>query len=217
MPTCDLVLPCRDEAAALPRLLARVPSWLHCIVVDNGSLDGTAAVAARLGATVVSEPLPGYGAAVHAGILASRAQIVAVIDGDGSVDPADLGPLLDAVASGWCRLAVGRRVPTEARAMSWPTRLVNGLVASWLRYKGLPVHDVAAIRVCGRQDLLDLHIEDRRFGYPVELLRKVQAAGWSVQEFEIPYAPRARGTKSKVSGSLSGSALAAKDFVKAMT
>ncbi|MDQ3663536.1 MAG: glycosyltransferase, partial [Actinomycetota bacterium] len=75
---CDVVLPCRDEGPALPAVLARIPAGMRAIVVDNGSTDDTAAVARRLGAEVVTEPRPGYGAAVHAGVLAATAELVAV-------------------------------------------------------------------------------------------------------------------------------------------
>ncbi|MEQ4524449.1 glycosyltransferase, partial [Nocardioides kribbensis] len=70
VPVCDLVLPCKDEAPALGDLIPRVPARFSVIVVDNGSVDGTAAVAERLGARVVREGVPGYGSAVHAGLLA---------------------------------------------------------------------------------------------------------------------------------------------------
>src|SRR5689334_21040304 len=99
-PTCDLVLPCRDEARALEALLPRVPAPWRVIVVDNGSRDGTADVARSLGATVVDEPQAGYGAAVHTGMEASTAEFVGVMDGDGSFDPDDLAPLLEAVRDG---------------------------------------------------------------------------------------------------------------------
>src|SRR5262245_9841079 len=79
---CDLVLPCRDEGPALGPLLARVPPGLSVIVVDNGSRDRTADVAASHGALVVHEPTPGYGSAVHAGLLAASREYVAVMDGD---------------------------------------------------------------------------------------------------------------------------------------
>ncbi|MGL4745115.1 MAG: glycosyltransferase family 2 protein, partial [Dermatophilaceae bacterium] len=99
-PDCDLVLPCRDEAAALTAVLGRVPDGMRVVVVDNGSTDGTADVARAEGATVVDEPRPGYGAAVHAGVEASTAEYVAVLDGDGSMDPRDLLPLLADVRAG---------------------------------------------------------------------------------------------------------------------
>src|SRR6478609_2861037 len=111
--SCDVVIPCRDEAPALPALLALVPEGFRPIVVDNGSRDDTAEVARRLGATVVDEPRAGYGAAVHAGLEAATADFVAVLDGDGSMDPADLVPLLDLVVAGEADLAVGRRRPTS--------------------------------------------------------------------------------------------------------
>ena len=86
-PACDLILPCRDEAAALTALLPAVPAEFAVIVVDNGSADGTADVARRLGATVVTETTPGYGAAVHAGLLAATREHVAFMDGDDSFTP----------------------------------------------------------------------------------------------------------------------------------
>src|SRR5690349_17280816 len=98
--TCALILPCRDEAPALGDLLALVPAGFEVIVVDNGSTDGTADVARSLGAVVVSEAEPGYGAAVQAGVRAAWHDYVAVMDGDGSLDPRDLVPLLDEVRSG---------------------------------------------------------------------------------------------------------------------
>jgi len=215
--TCDLVVPCRDEGPALSDLLSRVPDIFSVIVVDNGSRDDTAAVARRLGAKVVVEPTPGYGAAVQAGVDAATAELVAVIDGDGTIDPMDLVPMVAAVARGDCTLAVGRRRPTRAGLVPLPAVLANAAVTRWLRHKGLDVHDIAPARVCRRADLLGLDLVDRRFGYPVELLSNAAAAGWSVREYDVTYGPRAAGTRSKVSGSLRGSVLAAADFVKVLS
>ena len=83
----DVVLPCLNEAAALPWVLERMPSWARPIVVDNGSTDGSAEIAASLGATVVTETRRGFGAAAHAGLLAATADIVAFCDCDASMDP----------------------------------------------------------------------------------------------------------------------------------
>lgn len=217
--TCSLILPCRDEAAALVDLLSRVPAGFDVIVVDNGSVDGTAEVAAMLGARVVHEPVPGYGAAVHAGVLAARTEYVAVMDGDGSLDPADLPVLLDEVVSGGATMAVGRRRPVARGVWPWHARLGNRLVLGWMRRRlqrevaeGLPVSDIAPIRVCRRSDLLALDLQDRRFGYPVELLQQALRSGWRIVEHDVGYHARARGTRSKVSGSVRGTARTAHDF-----
>ena len=215
--SCDIVLPCRDEAAALPALLALVPEGYGVVVVDNGSSDGTAEVAASLGATVVVEPRPGYGAAVHAGVEASGADLVAVMDGDGSMDPRELPPFRAMVEAGEADMVCGRRRPVRKGLWPWHARAGNTAVLWWLRRRtGLPLHDIAPVRISRRQPLLDLGVEDRRFGYPVELLAKAQQAGWQLAERDISYRPRAEGTKSKVSGSVRGTVRAARDFARVL-
>ena len=213
-PTCELVLPCRDEARALEELLPRIPSPWSVLVVDNGSRDGTAVTAERLGARVVPEPRPGYGAAVHAGLLASTAEVIGVMDGDASFDPADLAPLLADVVAGEAELAVGRRRPVRRGVWPWHARVGNAMVLAVLRRRGGPtVHDIAPVRVCRRQAVLDLGVQDRRFGYPLELLSRADAAGWRIREHDVAYHPRAAGTRSKVSGSVRGTVRTARDFL----
>ena len=218
MPHCDLILPCRDEAPALEAPLDLVPSTFAVIVVDNGSRDDTAAEAARLGATVVPESVPGYGAAVHTGLVAATRDYVAFMDGDGSFDPRELLPLLDDVRSGRAQMAVGRRRPIHSGVWPWHARAGNRIIVGWLRWRiGMPVHDIAPMRVCRRVDLLDLAVADRRFGYPVELLQKATAANWTVTEHDVTYHPRATGTRSKVSGSVHGTVRTARDFWRVLT
>lgn len=212
-PTCTLILPCRDEEQALADVLARVPVDLAVVVVDNGSRDGTAAVAERCGARVVHEPRPGYGAAVHAGVLAASTELVAVMDGDGSFDAVDLLPLIADVSTGLATMAVGRRRPSGRGVWPWHARFGNNVVVALLRFRSdFPLRDIAPMRVCRRSDLLDLDVADRRFGYPVELMQKAVAAGWLITERDVPYHPRAAGTRSKVSGSVVGTIRAARDF-----
>ncbi|MGW5386725.1 glycosyltransferase family 2 protein [Nocardia sp. NPDC003963] len=207
-----VVIPCRNEAEALPVVLAALPPGYRAIVVDNGSTDDTAAVATGFGARVVTEPRPGYGAAVQAGIAAAGTDLVAVLDGDGSMDPAELPRLVAEVRAG-ADLAVGRRRPVRGGIWPWHTRLGNRVVARRLRRRyGLPVHDIGAMRVADRQQLVSLGRLHDRFGYPLELLVRAAAAEWEVREVDISYRARAGG-RSKVSGSARGSFRATRDFL----
>jgi len=166
----------------------------------------------------VLESMLGYGAAVQAGVDAAVAEYVAVMDGDGSFDPGELTALLSRVADGRCDLALGRRRPVAAHVWPWHARAGNALVVWWLRRSvGFPVHDLAPMRVCRRQALLDLDVQDRRFGYPVELLRNATLAGWRIEERDVVYRPRASGTVSKVSGSVRGTVRAARDFWRVLS
>lgn len=207
----QIVLPCLDEAQALPAVLAGLPAGWPVLVVDNGSSDGTADVARSLGARVVTEPRRGYGAAVHTGLEAAEGDLVAFLDGDGSLDAGVLPGMADAVASGRADLAVARRRPVSATAWPWHARAGNALVAAVLRRRGVPVHDIAPVRVARRDALLALGIRDRAFGYPLELLLRAGAAGWRIDERPVAYGARAGG-RSKVSGSVRGTARAVRDM-----
>lgn len=219
MPDLDaqvtVVLPCLDEEASLPAVLAAIPDGYRALVVDNNSTDDTAGVARRHGARVVAEPRPGYGSAVHAGVVAATTPIVAVIDADGSLDPGDLPRLVAALDD--ADLVIGRRRPVAGLHWPWVARL-GTVVMSWrLRTRhGLPVHDIAPMRVARRQALLELGVADRRSGYPLELLVRAAAAGWRVVELDVAYGPRTGG-RSKVSGSLRGSIVAILDFWKVIS
>lgn len=211
-----MVLPCLNEAVSLPGVLADMPAGYLPLVVDNNSTDRTADVARRLGAQVVAETQPGYGAAVHAGIVAASTPVVAVLDGDGSMDPRDL-PRLVAELDRGADMAVGRRRPAPGVRWPWHARLGNAAVCWRLRSRhGLDVHDIAPIRVARRDAVLALGVTDRRSGYPLELLVRAAAADWRVVELDVAYGPRTGG-KSKVSGSVRGSFIAALDFWRAIS
>ena len=211
MSDVTVIIPCMNEAGSLPGVLARIPDGYRVLVVDNNSTDDTANVAESLGATVIREPVPGYGSAVHAGVVAADSEVVCVLDGDGSMDPQDLPPLVAALVD--ADLAVGRR-----RGGNSPlhARLGNAILSMRLRTKySLPVHDLGAVRAVRRQALLDLNVSDRRSGYPLQLLVLASKAGWTVTELDVSYHPRTAGA-SKVSGSVRGTVVAVRDFWKVL-
>lgn len=202
-PIVDVVLPCLDEAAALPAVLAGLPTGWRAIVVDNGSSDESAAVARGLGALVVSEPRRGYGAAVHAGLLAATAPLVATCDADGSLDLAELPGLAAPVLAGDADLVLGRRVPKPVSAWPAHARLANAVLARLVRRAcGLRLHDLGPMRVARRADLLALDLRDRRSGYPLELVLRAAGRAWRVRELPVDYRPRVG--RSKVTGTVRG-------------
>lgn len=207
----DVVLPCLDEAAALPWVLARIPAGWRAIVVDNGSTDGSAEIARGLGATVVHEPRRGFGAACHAGLLASDADIVCFCDCDASLDPALLAPFVRAVRDGASDLVLGRRRPESSGAWPLHARLGNVALARMLRRRtGLRLHDLGPLRAARRTGLLGLDLTDRRSGYPLQMVVRAADAGWRVEEREVPYLPRTG--RSKVTGTWRGTWHAVRDM-----
>ncbi len=207
----DVVLPCLDEAEALPRVLGALPSGYRAIVVDNGSTDDSARVAARLGALVVVEPQRGFGAAVHRGLLAAQSRIVAVCDADGSLDLGQLERVCGPVRDGTADLVLGRRRPTTWSAWPVHARLANALLARRVRRRtGASVRDLGPMRAARRMDLLALGLQDRRSGYPLEMLLRAARTGWRIAEVDVDYAPRIG--RSKVTGTLRGTATAIADM-----
>jgi glycosyltransferase involved in cell wall biosynthesis len=207
----DLILPCLNEAEALPWVLARVPDGVNPIVVDNGSTDGSPAIAERLGAQVVRCAQRGYGAACHAGLQAATAELVAFCDCDASINPDALTAFTRPVADGSADLVVGRR--RTGLAGSWPlhARIANAALAYRVRMvTGVPLYDIGPLRVARRQALLELGQIDRRSGYPLETVLLAARAGWTIVERDIDYLPRAG--RSKVTGTVRGTAQAIRDM-----
>ncbi len=202
-PVVDVILPCLNEVEALPWVLARIPQGMSPIVVDNGSTDGSAELAARWGAQVVRVEQRGYGAACHAGLLAARAPVVAVMDADASLDPRQLPRLVDPVIAGDRDLMLGRRMPVSRGAHPWHLRAANhALVARLRRRTGVRLADLGPMRAARREDLLGLGIMDQRSGYPAETVVRAADAGWRIGEIGVDYLAR-RG-RSKVTGTPRG-------------
>jgi glycosyltransferase involved in cell wall biosynthesis len=205
----DVILPVLDEAAAIPGVLAAMPPGYRPIVVDNGSADGSGTIAAELGAEVVVESRRGFGAACFAGLTAAQDEVVCFMDCDGSLAPGDFPQLVALLASG-TDLAIGAR---QAARGAWPVhaRLANRVLAFELRRRtGLALQDLGPMRAARRLDLLGLDLRDRRSGWPLEMVVKAAAAGWSIADTPVPYADR-KG-RSKVTGTLRGTVQAVTDM-----
>jgi glycosyltransferase involved in cell wall biosynthesis len=209
----DVVIPVLNEAGALPDLLAAMPAGFTAIVVDNGSHDGSAEIARAGGARVVDEPRRGFGAACYAGLLAADGPdgVVCFMDGDGSFDPADLRRVAVPVLDGRADLVLGARSPTRRGAWPVHARLANKvLVVEIRRRTGVRLRDLGPMRAARRDALVALGIEDRRFGWPLEMVLRAAAGGWRVEEIQVPYAPRVG--KSKVTGTVKGTMRAITDM-----
>lgn len=213
----DVVIPVLDEAAALPGLLASMPGGYRPIVVDNGSCDGSGAIAREQGAEVVTESRRGFGAACWAGLVASDPSdgVICFMDGDGSLDPGELprvaGPVLDHQVD----LVLGARRPTTRGAWPVHARAANAALARELRRRtGLHLSDLGPMRAARRRELLALGIQDRRFGWPLEMVLRASSAGWRVVEIPVDYRPRTG--RSKVTGTVAGTVRAVADMTRVL-
>lgn len=197
----DVVLPVLDEAEAIPWVLERMPAGYRPIVVDNGSTDGSGAIARALGAYVVDAPQRGFGAACWAGLQHATADVVCFMDCDGSLDPQDLPKVAEPVLNGRGDLVLGERRATRG---AWPphARLLNRLLALRLRRRGIALHDLGPLRAARRSSLLALDLKDRTSGWPLEMVLRAAAAGWTIFDTPVPYRPRAG--RSKVTGTVGG-------------
>jgi glycosyltransferase involved in cell wall biosynthesis len=210
----DVILPVLDEAEALPGVLAALPAGYEPLVVDNGSTDGSAAVALELGSRVVTERRRGFGAACATGLEAATEDVVCFMDCDGSLDAGDLPRVARPVLTGEAELMLGAR-HAERGAWPWHARAANRVLAAELRRRaGLRLTDLGPMRAAHREGLLELRIRDRRFGWPLEMVLLAAAAGWRIDEAPVAY--RARLGRSKVTGTARGTARAVGDMARAL-
>jgi glycosyltransferase involved in cell wall biosynthesis len=207
----DVILPCLNEAEALPWVLSRMPAGFHPIVADNGSTDASASIAVEHGAMVVRVPQRGFGAACHAGLVAATSDIICFMDADASLHPRDLPQVADPVRLGSADLVLGRRMTRSLG--SWPVhaRVANKVLAVELRRRtGVRLRDLGPMRCARRAQLLGLGLSDRRFGYPLEMVMAAANADWRIDEVDIPYLPRSG--RSKVTGTVSGTVRTVRDM-----
>jgi glycosyltransferase involved in cell wall biosynthesis len=207
----DVVLPVLDERAALPGVLASLPAGYRPIVVDNGSRDGSGAVARELGAHVVDQPARGFGAACFAGLLQAQSDVVCFMDCDGSFAGHELERVAVPVVTGAADLVLGARQPVRRGAFPLHARAANrALTLLVQRRSGLALRDLGPMRAARREALVDLGIRDRRCGWPLEMVLRAHAARWRITEVGVSYAPRLG--RSKVTGTVRGTVQAITDM-----
>lgn len=178
--------------------------------MDNGSTDGTAEVALASGATVVSEPTPGYGRACLAGLAAvgPAADTIVFLDGDHADYPEELSALLAPIAQGRADLVIGSRVALgEWGSLTVPQRIGNRLACALIRWRfGVSYTDLGPFRAIRREALEQLRMQDRAFGWTVEMQAKAARERLRIAEVAVRY--RRRIGRSKISGTISGTILA---------
>jgi glycosyltransferase involved in cell wall biosynthesis len=208
IPHIALIIPARNEELSLPGVLKNVPSMVtRIVVVDNGSTDGTARIAAAYGAQVVYEPQAGYGRACLAGLAALRENppdLVAFVDADGSDELACLPVLIAPVVAGERDFVLGERVPVVRKALSFQQRfghlLATGLIRLIWKYD---YRDLGPMRVVSWPALEQLSMVDQDFGWTVEMQIRAVKRGLRILEIRVPYHQRSAG-KSKISRTISG-------------
>ena len=209
----SVIIPTHNEAQAIERVLADLPSGLatEVIVVDSNSTDGTADIAARMGARVIQEPRRGYGRACLTGLaMANSPEIVVFLDGDYSDRPAELPLLLAPITDGRADITLGSRLrqPRSARALPWHQVFGNRLAAGMIRFLyGLEITDLGPFRAARADVLGALALQETTYGWAVEMILKGALAGFRVVEVPVNYYPRIGN--SKIGGTVKGTVGAA--------
>ncbi|MEO6212281.1 MAG: glycosyltransferase family 2 protein [Vicinamibacterales bacterium] len=206
----SVVIPARNEEAAIGRVIADIPRELvgEVIVVDGGSTDRTREVAAEHGARVIREPRRGYGRACLTGLghIDDAADVVVFLDGDYSDRPVELPRLLAPIAAGRADLVLGSRLSgTRARgALPWHSVVGNRVAAVLIRFlSGVRLTDLGPFRAARPSMLRALTLQEQTYGWPIEMLIKGAARGYRIVEVPVSYHPRI-GT-SKITGTVRGS------------
>ncbi len=224
----SVIIPALNEAPVIGQVVTRLRECralreagiTDIVVVDNGSDDETAAVARAAGARVVQEPQRGYGRACLAGVLAAKdADVVVLMDGDGSDVPEDILRVWEPVQAGVADLVMGSRVRghCEPGALMPQQRVGNAVGATLLRLLyGVRVSDIGPLRAIRRETLLRLEMSEMTYGWSAEMLAKAGRLGLRIQEVPVDYRKRAGGT-SKVAGTVSGTVKASGRILRTIT
>jgi len=204
----SVIIPTRNEASAISRVLADLPADLvtEVLVVDSNSTDGTPEIAAKMGARVVHEPHRGYGRACLKGLaIADAPDVVVFLDGDYSDRPAELPLLLAPIAEGRADITLGSRLGEQriVGALPWHAVFGNWLAASLIKLLyGVRISDLGPFRAARADVLRELALEEATYGWAVEMILKGALKGFRIVEVPVSYYPRIG--KSKISGTVRG-------------
>lgn len=208
-PDCriSVIIPALNEESSIGRVIAEIPPWVtEVIVADNGSTDSTAQVARAAGARVAIAREKGYGSACLAGIaMAEHSTIFVFLDGDYSDYPAQMGRLIKPIADGSQDMVLGSRVIGQRQfGAMLPQQRLGGALATFLirliwRHR---FTDLGPFRAIDRRALTHLAMDDKNFGWTIQMQIRAIRAGMRVWEVPVDY--RKRIGKSKISGTLWG-------------
>ena len=206
-PSVGVVIPALNEAEALPHVLRAIPAWVaHIVVADNGSTDATADVARACGASVVSEPIRGYGRACLTALAAMPpVDVIVFLDGDASDFPGEMGLLLTPISDGRAELVIGSRTAGVREKGSLTPQQVFGNALACLLIRlmwGQRYSDLGPFRAIRSEALQRLVMTDQDYGWTVEM--QVRAAKLGMAVVEVPVSYRRRIGVSKVSGTIRG-------------
>ncbi len=207
----EVVIPALNEERAIGKVIQDIPAFVdHIIVGDNGSLDQTVQKARSAGATVIVEQERGYGAAcLKALTLSDSNAIIVFLDGDYSDYPQEMATLVDPIIAGDAQMVIGSRVAGKAQSGALtPPQIFGNALACWLikLIWGMQFSDLGPFRAIDGKALGALDMQDRNYGWTVEM--QIKAAHAKLPSMEVPVSYRNRIGISKVSGTIKGSVLA---------
>ena len=209
-PRILVIIPAFNEARAIGRVVADIPAGLttEVVVVNNASSDATSSRARDAGATVLYEPKRGYGYACLRGIAYARQRrcdIAVFLDGDYSDYPDEMGMLVTPIVRDEADFVIGSRTTgnREPGAML-PQAVVGNRVACGLMrlFWGVRYTDLGPFRAIRFSDLLRLDMQDKTFGWTIEMQIKAHLAGLRI--LEVPVSYRKRTGVSKITGTVQG-------------
>jgi glycosyltransferase involved in cell wall biosynthesis len=192
--TISVVIPCYNEEDGVREVIGRIPKAVdEVVVVDNNCTDGTAKVAAGLGARVVAEPVPGYGAAYKAGLRAASQDVIVTLDGDGTYPPEEIPRLVDTLVDrGWDFLSASRFPLSDPAAMHLSNRMGNWVltVAAGVLFLR-PLRDSqSGMWVFRRSCLERLRLTSNGMAFSEEIKLEAVARGLRFGEAHIRYGSR---------------------------